>query len=140
MQQSAKIFALLIAVFVAFFGCYSCDGDANKLQVPPPTRRYLLYGVNVGEGFNLRRDVYMRIANVVRQLRERGLFGRRNEAKAVKFGPLAGHDFVLVLPPWFGLPHWRSRRAHRWSEFFDLDSMRRFVPLIEYGDFIKGDD
>lgn len=35
-------------------------------------RRYLLYDVNPGEGFNLRRDVYMRVANTVRQLRERG--------------------------------------------------------------------
>uniref|UniRef100_A0A915NS61 Uncharacterized protein n=1 Tax=Meloidogyne floridensis TaxID=298350 RepID=A0A915NS61_9BILA len=33
--------------------------------------RFLLYSVNRGEGFNLRRDVYMRVANVVRQLREK---------------------------------------------------------------------
>lgn len=30
--------------------------------------RYLLYDVNLGEGFNLRRDVYIRIANLVRKL------------------------------------------------------------------------
>lgn len=30
--------------------------------------RYLLYGVNSGEGFNLRRDVYIRVANLVRKL------------------------------------------------------------------------
>ncbi|KAK6042000.1 PH domain protein, partial [Cooperia oncophora] len=33
-------------------------------------KRYLIYDVNHGEGFNLRRDVYMRIANAVRLLRE----------------------------------------------------------------------
>lgn len=32
--------------------------------------RYLLYNVNVGEGFNLRRDVYVRVANLVRKLSE----------------------------------------------------------------------
>lgn len=35
-------------------------------------RRYLIYNVNFGEGFNLRRDVYMRIANTVRHLRKIG--------------------------------------------------------------------
>lgn len=35
-------------------------------------QRYLIYDVNFGEGFNLRRDVYMRIANTVRHLREKG--------------------------------------------------------------------
>lgn len=35
-------------------------------------RRYLIYDVNHGEGFNLRRDVYMRIANAVRLLRDAG--------------------------------------------------------------------
>ncbi|KJH47845.1 hypothetical protein DICVIV_06040 [Dictyocaulus viviparus] len=33
-------------------------------------KRFLIYDVNHGEGFNLRRDVYMRIANAVRLLRE----------------------------------------------------------------------
>ena len=28
--------------------------------------RYLMYEVNLGEGFNLRRDVYIRMANMVR--------------------------------------------------------------------------
>ena len=33
--------------------------------------RYLLYSVNYGEGFNLRRDVYIRMANLVRKLNEK---------------------------------------------------------------------
>ena len=33
-------------------------------------KRYLLYDCNPGEGFNLRRDVYIRITNLVRQLNE----------------------------------------------------------------------
>lgn len=36
------------------------------------TDRYLLYDVNPGEGFNLRRDVYMRMALLARRLRNQG--------------------------------------------------------------------
>ncbi|CAB1347090.1 unnamed protein product [Coregonus sp. 'balchen'] len=43
--------------------------------------RYLLYDVNPPEGFNLRRDVYIRMASLVKTLRRHG-------------------DWVLVLPPW----------------------------------------
>ncbi|KAI6235337.1 GDP-fucose protein O-fucosyltransferase 2 [Aphelenchoides besseyi] len=82
-------------------------------------KRYLIYGVNPGEGFNLRRDVYLRIANTVRELRQKG------------------NNYTLVLPPWYGLPHWKrsGSRVHKWSEFFDLRSMNRFVPVVEFEDF-----
>ena len=36
--------------------------------------RYLFYEVNPGEGFNLRRDVYMRIAVLVKNLQKFGNF------------------------------------------------------------------
>ena len=32
--------------------------------------RYILYDVNPGEGFNLRRDVFMRMAVLVKKLNE----------------------------------------------------------------------
>ncbi|KAH7731482.1 GDP-fucose protein O-fucosyltransferase 2 precursor [Aphelenchoides avenae] len=84
-------------------------------------RRYLLYDVNPGEGFNLRRDVYMRVANTVRQLRQRG------------------YNFILVVPPWRGLYHWSrdDRKTHQWSEFFDMESLNRFVPVLEFDEFVK---
>lgn len=88
--------------------------------------RYLLYDVNHGEGFNLRRDVYMRVANLVRQLREKG------------------QNFVLVLPPWSSLYHWQSKSLAGaqnklpWSLFFDLESLNRFVPVIEFETFVQG--
>ena len=34
--------------------------------------KYFLYEINFGEGFNLRRDVYMRVAAVVKHLRDQG--------------------------------------------------------------------
>lgn len=87
--------------------------------------RFLLYDVNHGEGFNLRRDVHMRVTNLVRQLRE------------------AGQNWILVLPPWGGLYHWQSKELGYqtkipWKTFFDLDSLNRFVPVIEFEDFLKG--
>lgn len=38
-------------------------------ESPAPSKRYLLYDCNPGEGFNLRRDVYIRMANLVKELR-----------------------------------------------------------------------
>lgn len=48
-------------------------------------RRYLLYDVNPGEGFNLRRDVYMRVANTVRQLRQRGSATSKGYSGLIRF-------------------------------------------------------
>lgn len=83
-------------------------------------QRFLLYDVNPGEGFNLRRDVYMRMANAVRQLRERG------------------HDFVLVLLPWSNIWHWQRRDVQiPWAELFDLDTLGSFVPVMEFDEFLQ---
>ncbi|MEQ2206085.1 GDP-fucose protein O-fucosyltransferase 2 [Xenoophorus captivus] len=84
--------------------------------------RYLLYDVNPPEGFNLRRDVYIRMASLVKTLRKEG------------------DDWVLVLPPWGRLYHWQSPDIHQiripWGEFFSLTSLQANVPVIEYEDFI----
>ncbi|KAL7384869.1 hypothetical protein ABVT39_010469 [Epinephelus coioides] len=84
--------------------------------------RYLLYDVNPPEGFNLRRDVYIRMASLVKTLRKEG------------------DDWVLVLPPWGRLYHWQSSNIHQiripWGEFFSLTSLQANVPVIEYEEFI----
>lgn len=86
---------------------------------------YLLYDVNHGEGFNLRRDVYIRMANLMHRLRER---------------TSSESNWILVLPPWGPLYHWFSYSLPRaqlsWSKFFDLASLSRFVPVIEFEDFL----
>nr|CAB3264994.1 fut13 protein precursor [Phallusia mammillata] len=91
-------------------------------------KRYLLYDCNPGEGFNLRRDVYMRIANMVKNLRE------QKECK--------GDDWVLVLPPWGRIGyHWKERDMEQskipWSKFFDIPSLAKHVPVIEYDDYVE---
>ena len=66
----------------------SSEKDETKKQ-----QRYLFYDVNMGEGFNLRRDVFMRVAVFVKNLN------------------INSNDFqyTLVLPPWGRLYHWQSR-------------------------------
>lgn len=84
--------------------------------------RYLLYDVNPGEGFNLRRDVYMRVTNLVKELNKE-------------------EPWVLVLPPWGRLYHWKSPDLEQikipWSTFFDLPSLREHVPVIEFEEYLK---
>lgn len=86
--------------------------------------RYLLYDVNPPEGFNLRRDVYIRMASLVKTLRKNG------------------DDWVLVLPPWGRLYHWQSLNIYQiripWGEFFSLTSLQANVPVIEYEEFVAG--
>ncbi|GMT20193.1 hypothetical protein PFISCL1PPCAC_11490, partial [Pristionchus fissidentatus] len=93
--------------------------DTNQFS-PVQDVRFVLYDVNRGEGFNLRRDVHMRVAIAVKKMRE------------------AGMNAVLVLPPWGGLYHWRDgKKGVRWSELFDLPSLSSFVPSIEFDQFLE---
>jgi len=89
------------------------------------TTRFLIYDVNPGEGFNLRRDVYIRAANLVKHMVDRG------------------EDWILVLPPWSHLYHWQSRylrqEATPWKTFFDLNNLNTYVPVMEFEDFMKVD-
>lgn len=98
------------------------------LYIAAADRRYLLYDCNPGEGFNLRRDVYMRIANLVKLL--------RNEKQC------KDSDWVLVLPPWGRIGyHWKEQNMEQskipWSKFFDVDSLSKHVPVMEYEDYIE---
>ena len=81
--------------------------------------------MNPPEGFNLRRDVYIRMASLVKTLRK------------------DGDDWVLVLPPWGRLYHWQSPDLHQvripWGEFFSLPSLQANVPVVEFEDFIAGE-
>lgn len=63
-------------MILPYFACallffYSNTGFCSE-ECKFQERKYIIYGVNFGEGFNLKRDVYLRMANVVRQLREQG--------------------------------------------------------------------
>jgi len=86
--------------------------------------RYLMYDVNPGEGFNLRRDVYIRAANFIKRLNDED-----------------NQHWILVLAPWQHLYHWKNRYLNQngeaWSTFFDIPSLNRYVPVMEFDDFVR---
>jgi peptide-O-fucosyltransferase len=87
-----------------------------------PERRYFIYDVNPGEGFNLRRDVYLRAANTVKRLRKKD------------------PAWVLVLPAWPHLYHWQSEFRQEkipWRQFFEVDKLNEYVPVMEFEDYLK---
>ncbi|KAL4609113.1 GDP-fucose protein O-fucosyltransferase 2 [Arapaima gigas] len=103
-------------------GAFDAGQAARALPVAAARDvRYLLYDVNPPEGFNLRRDVYIRMVTLVKTLRQRG-------------------DWVLVLPPWGRLYHWQSPNIHQqripWGKFFSISSLQTNVPVLEYKEFI----
>lgn len=89
-------------------------------------KRYILYDINPGEGFNLRRDVFVRIAVMVKKMNE-------NSSK---------FSYTLVLPPWGPLYHWQTRSLGDqtkipWKNFFDVESISRYVPCLDFEDYLK---
>jgi len=96
------------------------------IETESPKTKYIFYDVNPGEGFNLRRDVFMRIAILVRNLNIQQPDTR----------------FILVLPPWGPLYHWQSQHIGdqsrlEWSQFFDTESLSYFVPVIELNEYLS---
>ncbi|XP_011503317.1 PREDICTED: GDP-fucose protein O-fucosyltransferase 2, partial [Ceratosolen solmsi marchali] len=89
-------------------------------------KRYFLYDVNPPEGFNLRRDVYIRVATFLKQLiKDDKIF-----------------QWNVVLPPWGNLYHWQSvdlgsQQQIPWQTFFDMESLKKYLPVIELFEFIK---
>lgn len=109
-----RIVILLLAVV-------SCITSENSNRED----KFILYDVNYGEGFNLRRDVFMRVAVFVKHL---------NQVSKK-------YRYTLVLPPWGRLYHWQSRDLPTqiripWSDFFDVASIRRFVPVMDLEDYL----
>jgi peptide-O-fucosyltransferase len=124
---------LLFLLFLFIFqSCYSLSNRNNEQCTKDScssltsSTYYFLYDINHGEGFNLRRDVYIRMANLVNKLREH---------------TSPESNWILVLPPWGPLYHWFSYNLQRtqipWSLFFDITSLSHFVPIIEFEDFLR---
>lgn len=129
-KMAGEVVSLLAALCLIGF-CTSEDAYeagtsrnmAPDVTIPRVGAKYLIYSVNPGEGFNLRRDVHMRAAILVKNLRE------KHESE----------EWTLVLPPWPHLYHWKSDLPQSdvpWSRFFDLASLNEFVPTMEFEDFL----
>lgn len=96
---------------------FGCSGDSLLGKVT----RYILYDVNGSEGFNLKRDVYMRMSMFVRYLAQK-----------------SNQDWHLVLPPWSKQWHWsqeESQVSYSWHNFFHIPSLQLYSPVIEMEQF-----
>uniref|UniRef100_UPI00358F2B64 GDP-fucose protein O-fucosyltransferase 2 isoform X2 n=1 Tax=Myxine glutinosa TaxID=7769 RepID=UPI00358F2B64 len=134
-SSSLLLLLLLVLGFAALTGhtenphdaldhviAFSADRKPRQPVGVARPRRFLLYDVNPGEGFNLRRDVYIRVAALVKRLERTS-------------------DWTLVLPPWGRIYHWQSRGLQQlrlpWASFFYVESLAQHVPVMEYEDFIQ---
>ncbi|XP_026563479.1 GDP-fucose protein O-fucosyltransferase 2 isoform X1 [Pseudonaja textilis] len=124
LRLSPVLVFLVLAAAQAPFEAFQAGHSASSLPaaaVAAPFRRYLLYDVNPPEGFNLRRDVFIRIASLLKTL-------------------LKTEAWVLVLPPWGRLYHWQTPKIHQvqipWSKFFDVTSLNKNIQVIEYEQFL----
>ena len=88
--MAARLGSFILTLTLGSLLCQVTSGDEKDPN--DEKTRYILYDVNPGEGFNLRRDVYMRMAVWVRSLNLQ-----------------TGTRWVLVLPPWSHLYHWQNR-------------------------------
>ncbi|KAF4524627.1 hypothetical protein B566_EDAN013878 [Ephemera danica] len=113
-------FSFFVVAYTVIFANYCKSNEWH----PSGKTRYLLYDVNPPEGFNLRRDVYMRIAILIKHLQD------------------LKQDWRLVLPPWGNMYHWHSKDVGDqnklpWSSFFDVPSMKKFIPVLEMHQFLQ---
>ncbi|XP_031626826.1 GDP-fucose protein O-fucosyltransferase 2 [Contarinia nasturtii] len=136
-----------------FYSYFSCDkfakrsiyddGKAHNINKCAPFQLvnssspavFLLYDVNSVEGFNLRRDVYIRMAVFLKSLRHRRHY----------------ENSFLVLPPFYQLYHWNLASTFRyrskndindddilfWNHFFDLESMKRYTAVIDIWEYFE---
>ena len=105
-----------------FIDRHSTPRVSQQLNDTSQKTKYLIFEVNPGEGFNLRRDVYIRVANLVKHMQEEG------------------EKIILVLPPWRQLYHWKSgtrQNAIPWKRFFDVKNINNYVSVIEFSEFLK---
>lgn len=89
--------------------------------------RFLFYDINFPEGFNLRRDVYVRYAVLTNELKKSS-------------NPLL-NNFNLILPPWSHMVHWKHSSKPEyipWSLYFDLESLKKFAPVMEMHEYFYG--
>lgn len=133
-----------------FYNYFLCDkfdkpssiNDVNSINKCIPFQKvnstapafFLFYDVNSVEGFNLRRDVYIRMAVFLKSLRRRNFFA----------------NSYLVLPPFYQLYHWNLASPNRyktndihtdeimfWNHFFDLDSMKRYTAVLDLWEYFE---
>ncbi|SCQ16081.1 GDP-fucose protein O-fucosyltransferase 2, putative [Plasmodium ovale] len=86
-------------------------------------KKYVLYDVNIGEGFNLQKEVLYRMSLVVVYLNQ---MDKENV-------------YYLVLPPWCYVTHWGKKTYDqiKWNFFFNMKIVQNVIPVIEYAQYEK---
>lgn len=127
--------------FYYFFRCDKLDETWNNqrnkciaFQRASAPSYFLMYDVNPMEGFNLRRDVYIRMAVFVKSLRQQKNY----------------ENTFLVLPPFYQLYHWNMVTTNRyrskninhedivfWNHFFDLESTKQYTAVIDLWEYFE---
>jgi UDP-glucose:O-linked fucose beta-1,3-glucosyltransferase len=92
--------------------------DATTTGSSPQSKKYLLYKVQSGEGFNLQRNVFMRVTRMMAQFPD-------------------AHNFTIVLPPFANSIHWSDRSTHSFGKFFDLEILRENLNAVELSEFLS---
>lgn len=113
--------------------CSGKDSESGTCKAGSP-RRFLLYDVKMGEGFNLQREIFPRVGHVVAEINKAT---KKRCGGTFSTGRCA--EWTLVLPPWCTLVHWwTDGKLVPWQEFFDLDSLRSIkVPLLEFHEYVN---
>ncbi|KYO00082.1 putative GDP-fucose protein O-fucosyltransferase 2 [Plasmodium gaboni] len=84
-------------------------------------KKYILYDVNIGEGFNLQKEIFYRLSLVTYNM-------NKDDKRNI---------YYLVLPPWCYVTHWNRKKKNKitWSFFFNTDIMKKVIPIIEYEEY-----
>ncbi|CAA9987362.1 GDP-fucose protein O-fucosyltransferase 2, putative [Plasmodium knowlesi strain H] len=104
--------------------CRTDDVYTGDAFFPFKKKKYILYDVNLGEGFNLQKEVLYRVALAVYYLNQE----------------VRTQVHYLVLPPWCYLTHWGREKKHnriKWSVFFNMKVLQNVIPVIEYTEYEK---
>lgn len=107
--------------------CSKYDGDNYQQQkiVNNLNNFYIIFDINRVEGFNLRRDVYVRMIVFIKMLRKLNNYNRT----------------TLVLSPFSRLYHWRTNRINQtqifWNHFFDLNSLQKYTQILDIWEFFE---
>ncbi|EUD67916.1 hypothetical protein C922_01528 [Plasmodium inui San Antonio 1] len=102
--------------------CRTDDVYTGDSFFPFKKKKYVLYDVNIGEGFNLQKEVLYRVALAVYYL-------NKEERTNV---------YYLVLPPWCYVTHWGMQETHnriKWDLFFNLKALQNVIPVMEYTEY-----
>lgn len=117
---SRDVLSLIILISI-----FNCEGpncyyqDNNSLS--ETVQRFVSYDVSYSEGFNSRIDVFIRAVNLLKLLP-------------------AKQKWILVLPSWKHLLHWKSpidQERISWKTFFDVKSLKFYADVIEMDEFLK---